>query len=75
MSETPREMSLQEIKQAVKDFRQAAQVARGACFDGVQIQGGFIHLFQQFLHEVTNRRTDLWRIAPVSSLKRLRPYS
>ncbi len=58
MSETPREMSLQDIKQALKDFRNAAQVARDAGFDGVQIQGGFVYLFQQFLHEVTNRRSD-----------------
>jgi len=58
MSESPREMSLQDIKQAVKDFRHAAQVARDAGFDGVQSQGGFVYLFQQFLHEVTNRRMD-----------------
>ncbi|HLN03622.1 MAG TPA: alkene reductase [Bryobacteraceae bacterium] len=58
MSETPREMALHEIKQAVKDFRHASQVARDAGFDGVQIQGGYVYLFQQFLHEVTNRRTD-----------------
>ena len=58
MSETPGEMSLQDIEQAVKDFRHAAQVARDAGFDGIQIQGGFVYLFQQFLHEVTNRRTD-----------------
>ena len=51
-------MSLHDIKQSVKDFRHAAQVARDAGFDGVQIQGGFVYLFQQFLHEVTNRRTD-----------------
>jgi N-ethylmaleimide reductase len=58
MSEIPREMSFRDIKQAVQDFRHAAQVARDAGFDGVQIQGGFVYLFQQFLHEVTNRRTD-----------------
>jgi N-ethylmaleimide reductase len=58
MSEPPREMTLHDIKQAVKDFRHAAQVARDAGFDGVQIQGGFVYLFQQFLHEITNRRTD-----------------
>ena len=58
MSETPGEMSPHAIKQAVKDFRHAAHVARDAGFDGVQIQGGFVYLFQQFLHEVTNRRTD-----------------
>src|SRR5580658_4448483 len=58
MSETPREMSLQDVRQAVGDFGHAAQVARDAGFDGVQIQGGYVYLFQQFLHEVTNRRAD-----------------
>ena len=58
MSETPREMTVQDIRQAVKDFAHAAQVARDAGFDGVQIQGGFVYLFQQFLHEITNRRAD-----------------
>ena len=58
MSEIPREMGLHEIKQAVKDFGHASRVARDAGFDGVQIQGGFVYLFQQFLHEVTNHRTD-----------------
>jgi N-ethylmaleimide reductase len=57
-SETPGEMSLQDIEQAVRDFKHAAHVARDAGFDGAQIQGGFVYLFQQFLHEVTNRRTD-----------------
>jgi N-ethylmaleimide reductase len=58
MSEVPGEMDLHDIKQAVKDFRHAAIVARDAGFDGIQIQGGFVYLFQQFLHEATNRRTD-----------------
>jgi N-ethylmaleimide reductase len=57
-SETPREMSPDDIKQSVRDFRQAAQIARDAGFDGVQIQGGYVYLFQQFLHELTNQRTD-----------------
>jgi N-ethylmaleimide reductase len=57
-SEIPQEMNLEDIKQAVREFRHAAQVARDAGFDGVQIQGGFVYLFQQFLHETTNRRTD-----------------
>lgn len=59
-SETPRAMELDDIKQSVTDFRHAAQVARDAGFDGVQIQGGFVYLFQQFLHEATNRRTDAY---------------
>ena len=60
MSETPREMSLQDVRLAVGDFGHAAQVARDAGFDGVQIQGGYVYLFQQFLHEVTNRRADAY---------------
>ena len=70
MSETPREMTVHEINQAVKDFRQAAQIARDAGFDGVQIQGGFVYLFQQFLHEVTNRRTDCYG-GPVENRARI----
>jgi len=58
MSETPREMTKADIKQAVADYRSAAQVAKDAGFDGVQIQAGFVYLIQQFLHEPTNRRTD-----------------
>lgn len=70
LSEIPREMSLQDIMQAVQDFRHAAQVARDAGFDGVQIQGGFVYLFQQFLHEVTNRRTDQYG-GPVENRARI----
>jgi N-ethylmaleimide reductase len=68
-SETPREMSLHDIKQSVQDFRHAAQVARDAGFDGVQIQGGFVYLFQQFLHEVTNRRTDRYGGPPENRVR------
>jgi N-ethylmaleimide reductase len=58
MSETPREMTKVDIKRAVADYRSAAQIAKDAGFDGVQIQAGFVYLIQQFLHEPTNRRTD-----------------
>jgi N-ethylmaleimide reductase len=58
MSETPREMTQADIKQAVADYRGAAQIAKDAGFDGVQIQAGFVYLIQQFLHEPTNRRAD-----------------
>ncbi len=57
-SEVPGRMTLEDITQAVEDFRHAVRVARDAGFDGVQIQGGFVYLFQQFLHEVTNLRSD-----------------
>ena len=63
-------MNLEDIRQAVREFRHAAQVARDAGFDGVQIQGGFVYLFQQFLHEVTNRRTDQYG-GPVENRARI----
>jgi N-ethylmaleimide reductase len=70
MSELPRAMSLDDVKQVVTDFRHAAQVARDAGFDGVQIQGGFVYVFQQFLHEVTNRRVDRYG-GPVENRARI----
>jgi N-ethylmaleimide reductase len=58
MSETPREMTRADIRQAIDEYRNSAQLAKNAGFDGVQIQAGFVYLIQQFLHETTNRRTD-----------------
>jgi N-ethylmaleimide reductase len=58
MSEIPREMTRADIRQAIDEYRNSAQVAKDAGFDGVQIQSGFVYLIQQFLHEITNRRTD-----------------
>ncbi len=54
----PDAMSREEILQTVSDFRHAARVARDAGFDGVQLQGGFVYLFQQFLQENLNLRAD-----------------
>ena len=54
----PRPMTKSEIRQTVADFGQAARNAVEAGFDGVQIQGGYHYLFNQFLQVTTNRRTD-----------------
>ena len=51
-------MTRADIRQAIDEYRSAAQLAKKAGFDGVQIQAGFVYLIQQFLHETTNRRTD-----------------
>src|SRR6266404_5507117 len=58
MTGTPREVTGADIRQAIADFRNAAQIAKDAGFDGIQIQAGFVYLIQQFLHELTNLRTD-----------------
>ncbi len=60
MTTSPAEMTLDNIRQTVSEFRHAARVAQDAGFDGVQIQGGFVYLFQQFLQENLNRRTDAY---------------
>lgn len=58
MSGVPAGMTPDNIRQTVREFRHAAKVAMDAGFDGVQIQGGFVYLFQQFLQENLNLRTD-----------------
>lgn len=60
MTSVPTEMTLQDIKQTIADFRHASQLALAAGFDGVQIQGGFVYLFQQFLQDNLNLRTDAY---------------
>jgi N-ethylmaleimide reductase len=54
----PRPMERDEIRRAVAAFGRAARNAIAAGFDGVQIQGGYHYLFNQFLNVRTNRRTD-----------------
>ena len=58
MTKVPKAMTLDDIRQTIADFRHASKVARDAGFDGVQIQGGFVYLFQQFMQENLNLRTD-----------------
>ncbi len=60
MSEQNREMSIDDIRIAIADFVHAARVAKDAGFDGIQLQAGYVYLFQQFLHDLTNRRTDAY---------------
>ncbi|TKC79198.1 alkene reductase [Trinickia terrae] len=54
----PRPMAKDEIRRTVADFGRAARNAIAAGFDGVQIQGGYHYLFNQFLNVRTNLRTD-----------------
>ena len=56
----PREMTARGIRDTVRDFGHAARNAMEAGFDGVQIQGGFHYLFNQFLHPGTNLRRDAY---------------
>lgn len=53
-----RALSHKEINGLVKDFATAAQNARKAGFDGIELHGANGYLIDQFLHHATNLRTD-----------------
>jgi len=55
---TPRAFITEEIKQTILDYRQAAQNAKDAGFDGVEIHAQAGMLIPQFLSLATNKRTD-----------------
>ncbi len=55
---TPKAMTIQEIKQTVKDFQDAAANAVKAGFDGVEIHSSNGYLFHQFFNNSSNNRTD-----------------
>lgn len=56
--ETPRALETNEIPLIVEDYRQAAQRAQEAGFDGVEIHAGFGYLIDEFLQSKPNQRTD-----------------
>lgn len=56
--ETPRALETGEIAGIVADYAHAAQMAKDAGFDGVEIHAANGYLLQQFLSDKTNKRTD-----------------
>ena len=49
-----------EVREAVEMFRSAAELAKKAGFDGVEIHGANGYLIDQFTQDVCNQRTDGW---------------
>ena len=56
--EVPRALRTEEIPGIVEDYRTAAENARAAGFDGVEIHAANGYLIDQFLRDGTNKRTD-----------------
>jgi N-ethylmaleimide reductase len=54
----PRALKTDEVPDIVRQFRQAAENARTAGFDGVEIHGANGYLLDQFLRSGSNKRTD-----------------
>lgn len=55
---TPRALELKEIPDIVKGFAAAAENAKLAGFDGVEVHGANGYLLDQFMRESSNKRTD-----------------
>lgn len=54
----PHQLSVDEIKKLVEDFRKAAKRAIDAGFDVLEIHGAHGYLIHQFLSPLSNTRTD-----------------
>ncbi len=56
--ETPQEITIDEIRQTIRDYGQAARNAVKAGFDGVELHAANGYLPNQFLAESANQRRD-----------------
>jgi N-ethylmaleimide reductase len=56
--ETPRALTIEEIKQIIQGYKQAAINAVEAGFDGVELHAAFGYLPDQFLADSSNHRND-----------------
>lgn len=57
---TPRALDTREIPGIVAQFQHAAENAKAAGFDGVELHGANGYLLDQFLRDGTNQRTDIY---------------
>jgi N-ethylmaleimide reductase len=58
--ETPRALETKELPGIVADYRKAAENAKAAGFDGVEVHAANGYLLDQFLQDGTNHRTDAY---------------
>jgi len=58
LRELPRELTVPEIQQIVKDFGDCALRAKTAGFDGIEVHAAHGYLIAEFLSTYVNKRTD-----------------
>lgn len=56
--ETPRALATEEIPQLIQDYRRAAEFAKVAGFDGLEVHSANGYLLDEFLQSKTNDRSD-----------------
>jgi N-ethylmaleimide reductase len=57
---TPRALETAELPGIVQDYRHAAECAKHAGFDGVEVHAANGYLLEQFIRDSTNKRTDAY---------------
>jgi N-ethylmaleimide reductase len=57
---TPRALETREIPAIAAQFQHAAEMAKRAGFDGIEVHGANGYLIDQFLRDGSNRRTDMY---------------
>ncbi|MFD0340175.1 FAD-dependent oxidoreductase [Streptomyces sp. NPDC127117] len=57
---TPHALTDDEVEETIEDFVGAAELARRAGYDGVEIMGSEGYLINEFIAAATNHRTDRW---------------
>jgi 2,4-dienoyl-CoA reductase-like NADH-dependent reductase (Old Yellow Enzyme family) len=67
-----REMTLEDIRRTIADYRRAAENAKTAGFDGVQLHGANGYLVDQFLRDKTNLRSDEYGGSPENRTRFMR---
>ncbi len=58
--ETPRELSIEEIRRLITRFAAAAKRVKAAGYDAVEVLCGTGYLISEFLSPLTNRRSDAY---------------
>ncbi|MFF7876120.1 FAD-dependent oxidoreductase [Streptomyces californicus] len=57
---TPNALTDEQVEETVEEFVRAAELARHAGYDGVEIMGSEGYLINEFVVSATNHRTDRW---------------
>ncbi|MET9929330.1 MULTISPECIES: NADPH-dependent 2,4-dienoyl-CoA reductase [unclassified Streptomyces] len=57
---TPNALTDAEVEETIEEFVRAAELARRAGYDGVEIMGSEGYLINEFIVSATNHRTDRW---------------
>ena len=66
---TPKEMTLEDIHEVIRQFVTAARLASEAGFAGIELHAAHGYLLAQFLSPTINRRSDAYGGAPAARAK------